>query len=99
MKVYFSPIAEDKLLKLCEYLLAEWGQKAKKDFLYKLDKKIIQISRYPESSTSSNELGGIYKCVVTKQTTMYYRIQHDAIEVITFFDNRQNPDKLDEFLK
>jgi hypothetical protein len=50
----------------------------------------------PESCPKSKELGGIYKCVVTQQTTFYYRILADKkeIEIITLFDTRQDPDKL-----
>ncbi len=42
------------------------------------------------------EFGGIYKCVVTKQTTFFYRINFikEEIEIITLFDTRQDPDSL-----
>lgn len=101
MKVYFSRLAESKLKKLVEYLQEEWGTKAKRDFLAELDEKINQISLQPESSPKSQELGGFYKCVVTKQTTFFYRVKSDKkeIEVITLFDTRQDPDKLKEQLR
>lgn len=43
----------------------------------------------------------IYKCVVTKQTTFYYRIlnQSEEIEIITIFDTRQDSDKLKKDIK
>ena len=36
--------------------------------------------------------------MVTKQTTFYDRILHQSneIEIITLFDSRQNPDRLDK---
>jgi plasmid stabilization system protein ParE len=75
VKVYLSIIAETKLLKLSEYLLENWSLKSRDEFLNKFTEKINQISTQPKSCPSSNELKGLYKCVVTKQTTFYYRIQ------------------------
>lgn len=49
MEVFFSEIAETKLEELTSYLLSEWGNKVKRDFLSKLNKKIEQISSQPES--------------------------------------------------
>ena len=46
--------------------------------------------------SKSNKFQGLYKCVVTKQTTFYYRVSVELkeIEIITIFDTRQNPNKL-----
>ncbi|HET8886687.1 MAG TPA: type II toxin-antitoxin system RelE/ParE family toxin [Salinimicrobium sp.] len=96
MKVYLSELAENKLLQLSQYLLDEWSLKTKDKFIQKLTDKINQISSQPDSCPKSKKLNGLYKCVVTKQTTFYYRILHQSneIEIITIFDTRQNPDKL-----
>ena len=96
MKVFLSELAENKLLKLSEYLLENWNLKTRDKFIEKLTGKIEQISLQPESCSKSSEFKGLYKCVVTKQTTFYYRIstELDEIEIITIFDTRQNPNKL-----
>lgn len=96
MNVFLSKSAEEKLLKLTEYLLENWGLKAKKDFINKLTEKIDQIALQPQSCPQSSAFKNLYKCVVTKQTTFYYRISAvpKAIEIITIFDTRQNPSKL-----
>ncbi len=101
MEVFLSELAETKLKDLAEYLLSKWGHKVKNDFLSKFTSKIEQIISHPESCPKSKELGGIYKCVVTKQNTFYYRINthNNEIEIITFFDTRQNPEKLKKQLK
>ncbi|WP_445955657.1 type II toxin-antitoxin system RelE/ParE family toxin [Yeosuana sp.] len=96
MKVFLSELAESKLLKLSEYLLENWNLKTRDKFIEKLSEKIKQISSQPDSCPKSSEFKGLYKCVVTKQTTFYYRISTKLkeIEVITIFDTRQNPEKL-----
>jgi plasmid stabilization system protein ParE len=101
MEVFLSGLAELKLDKLCLYLLEEWNLKIRNEFLLNLNKKIEQISNHPESCPQSKEFMGLYKCLVTKQTSFFYRIKWDAnkIEIITIFDNRQNPKKLKKSLR
>lgn len=101
MKVFLSELAESKLLKLGDFLLENWNLKVRNDFIKKLTSKIDQISEQPESCPQSTEFKDLFKCVVTKQTTFYYRINFDRkeVEIITVFDTRQNPDKLEKDLK
>ena len=75
MKVYLSALAELKLELLIEYLASEWGKSSKVKFLNKLETTIDRISKFPDSNPKSNELGGIYKCVVSKQTSLVYRVK------------------------
>jgi plasmid stabilization system protein ParE len=96
MKVYLSQNAESKLLLLIDYLKVKWNDKTKYDFLEKMNKKIEMISKFPQSCPESKDFSEVYKCVVSKQTTFYYRILSDKeeIEIITLFDTRQNPELL-----
>ena len=68
MKVFLSELAEDKLLKLNDFLLENWNLKVRNDFIKKLASKIDQISDQPQSCQQSSEFKGLFKCVVTKQT-------------------------------
>lgn len=45
----FVEIAEEKLTILLEFLLTEWSQKVRNDFLNKLKAKVNQTSTQPES--------------------------------------------------
>ena len=96
MKVNISNLAESKLLNLYNYLTENWNLQVKIDFHKKLILKIEQIKLHPYSCLESFEYKGLYKCVVTKQTTFYYRVllNQQEIEIISVFDTRQNPKKL-----
>lgn len=96
MKVYLSELAESKLLKLTEYLLENWGQQVRDKFIEKLNERVEQIRKQPNSCPKSKEITGLYRCVITKQISLYYRVLNHVqeIEIITVFDTRQNPDKL-----
>ncbi|MDC9721467.1 MAG: type II toxin-antitoxin system RelE/ParE family toxin [Urechidicola sp.] len=97
--VIISKLAERKLDKLFEYLIAKWSIKVKNEFVKKIDKSISVIKEQPESFPSSEKEKGLRKCVVTKQTTLYYRFDQEKIKVVTIFDTRQNPKKLKSDIK
>jgi plasmid stabilization system protein ParE len=96
MKVFLSPLAEKKVMLLLEYIELEWSKGSKKVFLSKLKGKFDQISKHPYSCIKSNVFPSLFKCTVTKQTSFYYRIMSDEIEIITLIDNRQDPKKTHE---
>jgi len=93
MKIYFSSKAEVILLELCDYLRMEYNERVLDKFLAKLDSKLNLISNQPFASPKSFIIDSLYKCVVTKQVSLYYRvdIKNNEIEIITLFDSRQNP--------
>ncbi|WP_290696654.1 type II toxin-antitoxin system RelE/ParE family toxin [Lacinutrix sp.] len=92
--VIISKTAEKKLEKLFEFLLEKWSQKVKSDFIKKLDKNINLIKNNPEGFPESENKVGLHKCVITKQTTLFYRYTFEKITIVTVFDTRQNPNKL-----
>lgn len=80
-----------KLDSLLVYLENEWSTKVKHNFILKFDKSLKQIQKLPDSFPESEKIRDLRKCVVTKQTTVFYRYSDTSIDVITIFDNRQNP--------
>jgi plasmid stabilization system protein ParE len=98
-KVFLSPLAERKLIILLDYLTKEWGVNSKNKYLSKFKNAVNQISTHPKSCPESLEMKGLYKCVLTKQSTFYYRIKNNEIEIITFFDNRQDQSKIFKEIK
>jgi plasmid stabilization system protein ParE len=99
VKVYLSPLAEYKLTRLTEYIEEEWGTSSINKFLEKLKKKFEQISLQPESSPIADEFDSVYWSVVTRQCSLYYRIQNNVVEIITITDNRQDPEKIRKEIK
>ena len=93
-KIRISQIAERKLELLFEYLLEEWSYKVKSEFVKKLDKNIQIIKEQPESFPKSEKQDGLRKCVITKQTTLFYEFNEKEVHILTFFDTRQDPKKL-----
>ncbi|HBQ58229.1 MAG TPA: type II toxin-antitoxin system RelE/ParE family toxin [Balneolaceae bacterium] len=94
MKVYLSPLAEYKFEKLLEYLEFEWGNSVKKNYLKLFEQKSDVISEFPYSNPKIQGFDNVLRCVITVQSSFYYRVLDDEIEIITTTDNRQNPEKI-----
>jgi len=46
----------------------------------------------PEMFPSSSKKKSFRKCVLSKQTSVYYQIKNEYIEVVSFRTNRKDPD-------
>ena len=95
-EIIFSKNAEKSLIDLLEYLELKWSIKVKDKFISKLDKSIYLIQKEPEIFTKSQINKNIYKCVLNKQITIFYRFNTEEIQILSLFDTRQNPTKINK---
>jgi plasmid stabilization system protein ParE len=95
-RVVLSKRAAGKLDKLLEYLETKWSKRVKDQFIQKMDRALNIIKEQPESSPISEKIQGLHRCVVTSQTTVYYKFDEKVIRIVTLFDTRQNPTKLNK---
>jgi plasmid stabilization system protein ParE len=98
MKNTFKIVWSDEALKnlkgIIEYLENRWTTREIKKFSQLLDKQLSLIKENPHLFAESKLLNGLRKAVLSKQTTIYYRIENTEVRIISLFDNRQNPTKL-----
>ncbi|RYE23457.1 MAG: type II toxin-antitoxin system RelE/ParE family toxin [Sphingobacteriaceae bacterium] len=94
--VVVSKLASNKLQKLFDYLIQNWSLKVKLEFVEKFDHSIEIINNQPESFPQSSIKPGLHKCVITKQTTLYFRFTSSQIIIVNVFDTRQRPSKLNQ---
>ena len=92
--VRLSKKAAKRLDDLLDFLEERWSSKVKANFIHKFDETLKYIQLHPESFPESEKIPGLRKCVVTKQTTFYYKYSEINIDIIAIFDNRQDPDLL-----
>jgi plasmid stabilization system protein ParE len=98
-EIRLSVRAKNKLTNLLAFLETEWSVKVRKDFVHKLDDCLKKIQTLPDSFPESEAVKGLRKCVITKQTTLYYKYSDSTIDIVTFFDTRQNPGLLSKEIK
>jgi len=101
LEIILSPLAEKKLDLLIEYLEKEWGVNSKVIFLKKLETEFKLLSTHPYRCKKTMTFPNLFNCIVTKQTSAIYKVNDSKslIEVVTFFDNRQDPKKLKKEIK
>jgi plasmid stabilization system protein ParE len=95
-KVILTKRASYRIEELFKYLEAEWSEKVKNDFIDKFENAIYQIQKYPEIAPKSDIIQNLHKYVVTKQTSIIYRIDKKFITILTIFDNRMDPKNLNK---
>lgn len=98
-KIVLTKTAEKRLNDLLEYLENDWSATVKLRFISKLEQRLEIVKDKPEAFPVSTVKKGLYKCVITRQTTVYYTYNEIKIYILTVFDNRQDPNKLKKDVK
>ena len=93
LKIRYSIRARQEELALLEYLVENFGRKKAKEVYDRIEKVLDEISKMPELFPASKKIKNVRKCVLSKQTSIYYRVVGEYIEVITFRANRRDPGK------
>ena len=93
-KLIWSDEALNNLKNIIKYLEYKWTEKEIKKFEKLLDKRLDLISQNPLLFPKAIKSKDIRKSVLTKYTSVYYKINKYDIELLSIFDNRQNPEKL-----
>ena len=88
--------AEQNLNAIFDYLETVWTEREVATFAQILETNIQNISRFPAMFPFYNEEKRVRRCVLSPQTTIYYRIfpTENKVVIITLFDNRRNPKSL-----
>jgi plasmid stabilization system protein ParE len=98
MPVVWSPSALEEYSLILEYVEENWGLEAALNLLDATDQIISQIQEFPNLFPSSKKKD-IRKAVVSKQTSLIYRVTEEQIQILHLWDNRQDPEKFEELLK
>jgi plasmid stabilization system protein ParE len=93
-KVIFSETAIKNLKDIKFYLISKWSERVYIKFKNQLKANIDLISKNPEAFPKSDK--NICKCVLIKQITIFYRFNSTEIQILSLFDTRQNPTKINK---
>lgn len=90
-EIKFSPKAESTFEDLVTLLNQRWGEKFVNEFKNKVTKSLDVISETPFIFPVAPENAELRKCVIHKNCSMLYRMRNDMVEIVYFWDNRQEP--------
>ncbi|MDX2003249.1 MAG: type II toxin-antitoxin system RelE/ParE family toxin [Chitinophagales bacterium] len=94
LKEKWSHEAESKLNEILAHLVANWSEKEALKFLLKTERVVSLILKRPLLYPLFKQ--DIRKAVITKQVTLYYKTKGKTLLIVTLFDNRQHPKKLNQ---
>lgn len=89
-KIKWTANALKELKQTFDYLESEFTKKELNNLATEIEHTIKLISHNPQLFQKS-DFKNVYRAIILKFNTMYYRINNDEIEILSFFSNRQNP--------
>ncbi|MBS1527568.1 MAG: hypothetical protein JST19_18110 [Bacteroidetes bacterium] len=91
--ISWSPEARITYYRLLDYLDERWTFREIENLIDRTDEALSHISRNPLLYPYSQE-SNAHRCVLVKQVSLFYRIKSNNVELLTFWDNRQDPARL-----
>ena len=93
-KISWTDHALTELSETYEYLEENWTEGEMRNLSKEIEKTLILISKNPELFQKSKINSEIRRAVIMKYNSMYYRKNNDVIEILSFFSNRKNWNRL-----
>jgi plasmid stabilization system protein ParE len=93
-KLVITSLAKEDTKNVLEFIEAKWGESSRMKFSNKLNKNLNLIAFNPELFPKSEINNRIRKCVISKQSSLFYTFDNYEIKVLMVFDTRQNPNKV-----
>ena len=94
LEIIWSPRAEMEFADILSYINSEWNEKVVLNFINSLDGVLIQLSENPLMFPLFDKKREIRKCVLNKRVILFYRLRNENIELVSLFNTRQNPRKI-----
>ena len=95
MKINWSKKSLDDYENILDYLVLQRSKKEFKSLTEGVEKALEHIAKKPSLYPIVDlKVQEVRKAVITKRTSMFYKSDQGAIEILAFFDTRQDPDKL-----
>lgn len=98
-EVYWSTLAEETFAEEVYFILRKWNLDEVEKFTTLGYNFINSISKNPTIGIFISK-HNVYSIVISKQTTLYYRILEDGnrIDLVLFWNNKRNPKELQKLL-
>ncbi|TVQ17597.1 MAG: type II toxin-antitoxin system RelE/ParE family toxin [Bacteroidetes bacterium] len=92
--IIWAPLADEDLDRLLDHLDKNWGPAVSIAFLDELENCIELIRVSPEAFPVFYSSQKIRRCVVTKQNSLFFRVDANHIAILRLYDTRQDPNDL-----
>jgi len=89
----WSAISLEEYGDLVDYLLSEWGENITLRIITEIEQTAIRINNSPEQFPIFIKGKKVRRCVLSPQTSIYFKELKNEIVIISLFDNRRDPKK------
>jgi plasmid stabilization system protein ParE len=89
--IIFSDEAIETFESIGLQIQARWGEREVNEFRKRVYKVVGTISKFPLIFQTLDNTENVHKAYVHKNCSMFYRVGSTYIEVLFFWDNRQDP--------
>jgi len=95
-EIVWSPVAKTSYFAILDYLEKNWTTKEIHAFVQRTE-DILDVIKTRTSLFQYSKSSDTHRCVLVKQVSLFYRVRPatSRIELLVFWDNRQNPEKLE----
>jgi plasmid stabilization system protein ParE len=83
MNVIWAPQAKQDFWNNIDYLETEWSEKAAQNFIDKVN-TTIELLKNDNVLFIKTNYKSVYKIVITKHISLYYRIENTNLELLRF---------------
>ncbi len=90
LEIVLTPRAKDTLVSITSFILQKWDEKSAHKFIKRTYSVLDTISEQPYIY-KVYQTKNVRKGLITKHTSVIYRVLDERIEVLFFWDNRQDP--------
>lgn len=94
-KVVWTDHALDELRQTIAYLEQNFSEREIKRLADKIESVLVLIANHPALYPETPSRKGVRKAVLLKSNNLYYRVNGHSIEIVSFFSNRQKPERAD----
>ncbi len=96
MEIIWSARARITFFKVLDYLENNWSQKEIIQFYNRTEIVLRAIKMNPGIFAVSNKHKQVRRALIDKNNSFFYQVDsyNNKIYLLTFFDNRQNPNQL-----
>jgi plasmid stabilization system protein ParE len=93
-EIRYSVRAYSEYVELLDYVLEKFGADIAAKVDAHFEEVIVQISVNPFLYPFSKKIKNLRRCVISPQTTLYYRFNGEFVEMVSFRGNRMDPKTL-----
>lgn len=96
-KIVWSSLAVRSYIDNIKYLESSWTKKEVSAFISATEKKLKVLIQFPEIGYASRQNKHLRKTLIGKRVILIYRYRQgkNTIELVRFFNGRQDPKKLE----